>query len=224
MGPVANVGSDHNLVNDYIVVADYTAVMPDTAPPYHHGNLRSELLDLAERTLEESGVAGLSLRGLARELGVSHSAPRQHFADKQALLDALALRGLQRLGAELDEGLGRAEGGFEERLTAFALVYVGFATRFPALVALVFAHKDDPARPELRAANERTFAAPVALIDGARERGEIVGDDPDRVAMAVLAMLQGLASVITGGMIGDRSPEAVVTGTVRSLVRGLLPR
>ncbi|WP_326948979.1 TetR/AcrR family transcriptional regulator [Amycolatopsis sp. NBC_01307] len=198
--------------------------MADTAPPYHHGNLRSELLDLAERTLEEAGVAGLSLRGLARELGVSHSAPRQHFADKKALLDALVLRGLERLGTELDDGLGRASGGFEQRLTTFARVYVGFATRCPALLALVFAHKDDPARPELQAANDRTFAAPVALIDGARDRGEIVGDDPDRVAMAVLATLQGLASIITGGMIADRSPDAVVTGTVHSLVRGLSPR
>jgi AcrR family transcriptional regulator len=198
--------------------------MDDKATPYHHGNLRSELLDLAERTLEEGGVAGLSLRGLARELGVSHNAPRQHFADRQALLDALALRGLRRLGGELDEGLGRAQGGFEARLTTFARVYVGFATRCPALLALVFAHKDDPARPELLAANERAFAAPVALIDAAMERGEIVGDDPDRVAMAVLAVVQGLASIITSGVIGERAPDAVLTGTVRSLVRGLLSR
>ncbi|WP_370964280.1 TetR/AcrR family transcriptional regulator [Amycolatopsis sp. cg9] len=198
--------------------------MDDTAAPYHHGNLRSALLDQAERALAEGGPAALSLRGLARELGVSHSAPRQHFADKQALLDALALRGLRRLGDELDEGLGRAKGDFEARLTAFAQVYVGFATRFPALLALVFAHKDNPARPELREANERAFAAPVALIGDAMERGEIVGDEPDRVAMAVLTVLRGLASVITGGMIGDRPPDAVVTGTVHTLVRGLLPR
>ncbi|MEV4146189.1 TetR/AcrR family transcriptional regulator [Amycolatopsis sp. NPDC049691] len=196
----------------------------DKAAPYHHGNLRSELLDLAERTVERNGVAGLSLRGLARELGVSHNAPHQHFADKQALLDALAVRGLRRLGDELDKGLGRARGGFEERLTAFARVYVGFATRYPALLALVFAHKDDPARPELREANERAFAAPVALIEGAAECGEIVADEPDRVAMAVLAVLQGLAAIITGGLIGDRSPDTVVTGTVHSLVQGLRPR
>ncbi|MFE5501268.1 TetR/AcrR family transcriptional regulator [Amycolatopsis japonica] len=192
--------------------------------PYHHGNLRSGLLDLAERALEESGVAGLSLRGLARELGVSHSAPRQHFADKQALLDALVLRGLRRLGDELDEGLRRATGGFEERLAAFARAYVGFATRSPALLALMFARKDDPACPDLRQASERTFAAPVALIEKAMARGEIVGTEPDRTAMAVLAMLQGLASIITAGMIADRSPDAVVAGTVHSLVAGLLPR
>jgi hypothetical protein len=88
----------------------------------------------------------------------------------------------------------------------------------------MFARKDDPARPDLRQASERTFAAPVALIDNAMARGEIVGKEPDRIAMAVLAMLQGLASIITAGMIADRSPDAVLAGTVRSLVRGLLPR
>ncbi|WP_406637599.1 TetR/AcrR family transcriptional regulator [Amycolatopsis sp. WGS_07] len=198
--------------------------MDDETAPYHHGNLRSGLLGLAERALEEGGVAGLSLRGLARELGVSHSAPRQHFADKQALLDALVLRGLRRLGDELDEGLRRATGGFEERLVAFARAYVGFAARSPALLALMFARKDDPARPDLRQASERAFAAPVALIENAMARGEIVGEEPDRTAMAVLAMLQGLASIITAGMIADRSPDAVLAGTVHSLVAGLLPR
>ncbi|HEY2671330.1 MAG TPA: TetR family transcriptional regulator, partial [Rugosimonospora sp.] len=72
------------------------------AAPYHHGNLHAELLTRAEKKLEQTGVAGLSLRELAREIGVSHSAPRKHFADKQALLDGLAIHGLERLGHELD--------------------------------------------------------------------------------------------------------------------------
>jgi len=119
---------------------------------------------------------------------------------------------------------GRATGGFEERLTAFARSYVEFATRYPALLALMFARKDDHSRPKLREANERAFAAPIALVDDAMRRGDIVSDEPDRVAMAVLAVLQGLASIITAGMIADRSPDTVVTGTVKSLVDGLRPR
>src|SRR5215472_7707973 len=69
--------------------------------PYHHGNLRTALLDAAERTLRERGVQALSLRELAREVGVSHGAPRRHFPDRQSLLDALAGAGFERLGAEL---------------------------------------------------------------------------------------------------------------------------
>ena len=69
------------------------AEKPETRP-YHHGDLRSALLAAAERTLRDKGTsASLSLRELARDIGVSHAAPGRHFKDKQALLNALALVG-----------------------------------------------------------------------------------------------------------------------------------
>ncbi|MEW2235322.1 helix-turn-helix domain-containing protein, partial [Streptomyces sp. NPDC024062] len=72
--------------------------MPDTTGrrPYHHGNLRTDLLDAAERSLRAHGAEQLSLRDLARDVGVSHAAPRRHFADRRALLDALAESGFTR--------------------------------------------------------------------------------------------------------------------------------
>lgn len=72
------------------------AEKPETRP-YHHGDLRSALLAAAERTLRDKGTASLSLRELARDLGVSHAAPGRHFKDKQALLNALALVGYDRM-------------------------------------------------------------------------------------------------------------------------------
>src|SRR5450631_3377520 len=87
-----------------------------TERPYHHGNLRTALLEQAERTVLERGVEALSLRELARETGVSHGAPRRHFADRQALLDALAEAGFQRLGAELRGAAEGAGGEFRARL------------------------------------------------------------------------------------------------------------
>ena len=98
-----------NVVGGYKDVNDNNAVTVNsrrtlpavtaTARPYHHGNLRPALLAAAERALARGGE--LSLRELAREIGVSHAAPRRHFADKQALLDALALDGFERLGREM---------------------------------------------------------------------------------------------------------------------------
>src|SRR6478735_5804721 len=111
------------------------------ARPYHHGNLRSEILEQAERTLTERGAGELSLRELAREVGVSHAAPRRHFRDKQALLDALAENGFERLGADLDRAMSRAGSGFRARLAAFAKAYVRFATRNGPLLELMFAGK-----------------------------------------------------------------------------------
>src|SRR4030081_3125819 len=97
--------------------------------PYHHGNLRTALLAQAERTLRERGVEQLTLRDLARQVGVSHGAPRRHFADRQALLDALAETGFARLQAELRTAVEAAGDDFQPRLQATAAAYIRFATR-----------------------------------------------------------------------------------------------
>lgn len=78
---------------------------------YHHGDLRAALLARAEQTLRERGPGDLSLRELARDLGVSHAAPSRHFKDKQTLLDALAQTGFERLREVLEasqEALGES--------------------------------------------------------------------------------------------------------------------
>src|SRR5271155_4752654 len=114
-----------------------STTLPDMSErPYHHGNLRTALLAQAERTVRERGVQELSLRELARETGVSHGAPRRHFADRQALLDALAEEGFARLGKELRGALEHAGKGFQSRLLATASAYVRFATRDAALLEL----------------------------------------------------------------------------------------
>ena len=127
--------------------------------PYHHGNLREALLQVAEKALEAEGAKSISLRELSRELGVSHTSPRRHFADKQALLDALALSGFERF----DEALGRAikqKGqNFQGRLTRMARAYVTFALKHPALLALMFESKHRPdAPPELLALSDKAFS------------------------------------------------------------------
>jgi AcrR family transcriptional regulator len=190
---------------------------------YHHGNLRAALLEQAERMLATTGASELSLRELARAAGVSHGAPRRHFPDKQALLEALAEVGFARLGRDLDTAMDGADGAFTERLVILAQAYVRFATRHPGLLNLMHASRAQPGAGRLREANDRAFAAPVALIAAARQRGDIVADDPDRVAIAVLATLRGLAVLVASGMSGDRPVDALVAGTIETLVHGLRP-
>jgi AcrR family transcriptional regulator len=83
--------------------------------PFHHGNLRDELLGRARVTLRESGEDGLSLRQLAREAGVSHGAPRRHFPERQHLLDALAEQGFDELTATVAEQVARGPTGTPSR-------------------------------------------------------------------------------------------------------------
>src|SRR5689334_9130185 len=110
--------------------------MSSTSRPYHHGDLRAALLKCAERTLREKGAGALSLRELARDIGVSHAAPGRHFRDKQALLDALALDGYERLNQSLATAADHPGHSFEERMTALASAYLGFAVEHPEMLEL----------------------------------------------------------------------------------------
>src|SRR5690349_14243455 len=134
----SKVDDDNNAVNGNI---EYARCVASTRS-YHHGNLRATLLEHAETALAAGN--DLSLRELARQAGVSHGAPRRHFADKQALLDALALDGFERLGRELRAAIDDAGEDFEARLAALAGAYVRFATRHATLLELMFASKHRP--------------------------------------------------------------------------------
>jgi AcrR family transcriptional regulator len=193
-----------------------------TPRPYHHGNLRAALLEQAERTLADGG--DLSLRELARQIGVSHAAPRRHFSDKQALLDALAEDGFERLGEELRAAMAGAR-DFDARLLAFARAYVDFATRHAALLDLMFAGKHRPgAADSLRAAADRAFEAPMALIAEGQAAGAVVPGDPERVAIVAWSALQGLAAMFNSQMLDRATLDELLPAAVERLVLGLRPR
>jgi AcrR family transcriptional regulator len=191
---------------------------------YHHGNLRAALLERAEQTVREHGAQELSLRELAREVGVSHGAPRRHFADREALLEALAVAGFERLARELEAAVEDAEPRFDARLQALAHAYVGFATRDASLLELMFAAKHRDGAEPVQAAADRAFVIPLAVIGAGQQAGEVVAGEPEPIALAAFAMLQGLATMASGGMLGDQDPGAVVATAIERLLAGLRPR
>jgi AcrR family transcriptional regulator len=195
------------------------------ARPYHHGNLREALLRAGERALEAGGARDLSLRELAREVGVSHAAPRRHFADKRALLDALAESGFDQFGARLAAASEAAGADFDARLRGLAHAYVAFAGEHPALMELMFAAKHDTdASPRLRAAGERAFAPAIVAVAEGQTSGAVVGGDPERVALIASAALQGLIAMSHNGMLGDASLDGLLDEAIERLVLGLRPR
>ncbi len=192
--------------------------------PYHHGNLRAELLARAIEVVDERGVGELSLRELARDVGVSHAAPRRHFADRQALLDALALEGFERLGDDLRAALAGAGASFDARLNALARSYLAFATAHGALVELMFATKHQQGSPELVAAANRSLGTLLDTIVAAQAAGELVPGDPEQVGVPIFATLQGLTAMVNGGMLGAEQLDAAVTVAIDQLLHGLRPR
>ncbi|MER7558819.1 TetR/AcrR family transcriptional regulator [Nocardioides sp. NPDC126508] len=111
---------------------------------YHHGDLRATLLKVAMQMLERGET--FSLRGVAREAGVSPTAPYRHFADRDALESALAAQGFQDLFADLMEGRDLPRSA--EDLAEFGVEYVFFALRRPALFRLMFGNECDDANDE----------------------------------------------------------------------------
>ena len=193
--------------------------------PYHHGNLREALLRAGEDALESGGAQGLSLRELAREVGVSHAAPRRHFPDRQALLDALAESGFGRLEAALAEAVAAAGPDFDARLAGLARAYIGFATARPALIGLMFASKHQAdAPPSLALAAERAFAPAIAAVAEGQATGEVVAGDPEGVALIASAALHGIVVMSNNGMLGDTPTDAMIDDVVTGLVLGLRPR
>lgn len=197
--------------------------MPATRA-YHHGNLRSALLERAERTLRERGVEALSLRELARDAGVSHGAPRRHFPDRGALLDALAASGFARLGRELERAVGAAGRDAEARLRALASAYVAFATRDAALLELMFATKHRDGAEDVLAEADRSLAIALAVVASAQLAGELVAGDAQQITQFFFATVHGLATMANGGMLGDDDVDAVVADAIGRLLAGLRPR
>ncbi|MFF4014465.1 TetR/AcrR family transcriptional regulator [Streptomyces sp. NPDC001843] len=196
-----------------------------TNRPYHHGDLPAALLARAEQTLREKGSGALSLRELAREIGVSPAAPSRHFKSKQALLDALALTGFERLAeaiAASQEGTGEA---FADRLDAAARAYVGFAVANAALLDLMFSVKHSPEASEaLGATAHRWSDQLLELIGDGQRRGEVREGQPERVALPVFAALHGYAGLTVSGVLPPEAAEHGLNDLIASILRGCEPR
>ena len=192
--------------------------------PYHHGNLRAALLARAVEVVDERGAADLSLRELARDVGVSHAAPRRHFADRQALLGALAVEGFDRLGEDLRAAVDRAGPAFDARLEELARAYLAFATRHAALLELMWAAKRRHESDALHAAANHSLATMLDVIADAQASGELAPGDRERVAIPIFATLQGLTAMANGGMLDSEQVDEALTVAIEQLLDGLRPR
>ncbi|WP_216893582.1 TetR/AcrR family transcriptional regulator [Nocardia alni] len=185
---------------------------------YHHGDLRAALLAEAERTLREQGIDHLSLRDLARQVGVSHAAPRRHFADRKALLDALAEAGFARLGDSVRAAIDGSE-DYREQLLGAGRAFVEFAANDANLFELMFAAKLDEPSPALEKASTRLFAAYGALIEEGQRADVLPPGDPWRLQLLLAATMQGIAVLVTSGRAPGEMIDPLVTDAVALFTR-----
>lgn len=193
-----------------------------TERTYHHGNLRAALLERAWDVVDAEGADALSLRQLARDVGVSHGASARHFRDKQALLDALAIEGFARLNAALGAAVS-GDAPFAERFRAAGDAYVSFAVRHPAILRTMYTAKHhEAASAELIEVSHVAMPALVALITAAQEAGELPPGAAEEAAVVAFAAVHGVATLATDDLLDGFPWQDATAATITAVWRGLV--
>jgi AcrR family transcriptional regulator len=171
---------------------------------YHHGDLPAALIAAARELLAEDGTEALSLRAVARRAGVSAMAPYRHFADKEALLAAVAADGFR----EFTTALAAADGSVpaDRALLEQGVAYVRFACAQPALFRLMFGPPRHGTHPVLKRDQDQTHS-----VLAARVAAETPAPLRESRMLACWSVVHGLASLIIDGQIDmtGTSPEAL---------------
>ena len=171
---------------------------PDRSRPYHHGNLREDLIRCGKEQLREVGLADLSLRRIAGEVGVSQVAPKHHFGNKEGLLAAMAASGFRDL-TEFRYSRLRPGMSPEQRLRALLSAYVTFATLNPTLFHLMFApqFRQPEMHAELNEAASHSYhvvARSVGEYLAAQGRAEEI--DSHGIARVAWMCMHGIATLL----------------------------
>lgn len=160
---------------------------------YHHGRLREALVEAAREIIEEEGADALTVREVARRAGVSPGAPFRHFADKQALIAAVATDALRSFIEFAEEEIAKVGDDPVDRFRAAGVAYIDFAiahpARFRAMCDPVLAAVDTP---ELRELRDRSNTAVRGHVEASIRAGLTPGA-ADAVLLAGQALAYGLA-------------------------------
>jgi AcrR family transcriptional regulator len=196
---------------------------------YHHGNLRAALVEAAVRLIDTEGADALTLRAAARMAGVTQAAPYRHFADKEALLAAVAEEGFRALSSAMRSALAAADLTSVERFRQSGAAYVAFARSRPAHYRVMFGRGvGDFARHEaLHRASEETFGLLVDAIAACQRDGGIREGDPRELAITTWATTHGLVSLWMDGPLDaktSRSIDDLAETVSRDMFFGLAPR
>src|SRR5712692_3239519 len=190
---------------------------------YHHGDLPRALLDAALHIVETQGTEALTLRAVARLAGVSQAAPYRHFANKEAILAAVAEDGFRSLMTAMRQSVRDCGDLPLARLRAVGLGYVTFATSHPSHFRVMFGRDmaDRSAFPTLRQVAHDTLTMVVDAIADCQRAGLVRSEEPAAdLALTAWSSVHGLAALLVDGVL-DRPVADVAEMVTRDLFLGL---
>ncbi len=171
---------------------------------YHHGDLKSAVLLAAEEILERDGLQAVTLREVARTVGVSHTAPKNHFGDLTGLLTELAAVGYGKFAVALARAVDSTPGDAAIRLRAMGSAYVAFARAHPKLFLLMFhSERLDMKRPSLLAAIDESRQSLRTAVMSTAEARPMNPVQVTAKATASWALVHGLAMLLLDGRLNN---------------------
>lgn len=190
---------------------------------YHHGELRAALIEAALNSLEKGGVQALSLRGLARTVGVSPMAPYHHFNDRADLLVAVATEGFRRLQTSKERALADAGDDPIKGLVAGTVNYVEFMIAHPNLHRLMHDVQmaDSIAHPDLAKAASAPAASLLQLVERLLATRSSTCS-AQMAATSIWAFAHGTGTLALSGQFDPAQAKALAEAGAEALVRGLL--
>jgi len=194
---------------------------------YHHGDLREALIAAAVSIIERHGPDSLTLREVAKRVGVSQAAPYHHFADKDAIIAAVAEEGFLKLSEAMEDARAAAGESVRARLRAAGVGYVRFAVRHPSHFRVMFSGKVPVGEyKELAAAGERAFTILMQSIAEGAEAGRLINKPLLEMAVIAWSMMHGLAMLHVNGVLDRRAGGAgtideLTEAAADAVVRGL---
>ncbi len=170
---------------------------------YHHGDLKNALIQAGIKILAEEGIEGLSLRKVAREAGVTHSAPYAHFADKQAMIAAISTDGHRKVYERITTVADKFPDDPLRQFIETAWAYVSFGFEEPDHFKITFSASVEREReyPALVEITGKTFDVLRQLIIRCQQAGLIDKGEPDLAAVTVWGFVHGFVQLIQEGMI-----------------------
>lgn len=189
--------------------------------PYHHGDLRHEVVVAARALVEERGPELFSVAEVCRRAGVSSAAPYRHFADRQEIMDAVAVEGMEDLRAACAAAAALEAPGSAEAVAAIGRAYVGFAAANPAVFRMMFAaHGESLALVE---AGRRAYSVLLEQVAAWMAARGIEGA-VEEAAFPLWTFVHGLSFLYIDGKVGFCGMEGKVDTVIGRAAEGLLPR
>ena len=173
-----------------------------TKRSYHHGNLKSALLDAGVALIGEVGPQGFTIREVARRAGVSHNAPYRHFGDKDELLEAIAVEGFERLTIAIKK-VSLPGATAVDRLRLCGCAYVDFALRWPQHFLVMFDMR------ERDTVGENAFQTLLQFIVKSQKEGALPEGDPHPLALMAWSLVHGIAKLAISGNLPYTSKQVL---------------